>query len=43
VSLIGLPQKKVDEADKALSRSKRIYYAKFEFDPSEANSSTGFF
>jgi hypothetical protein len=32
----------VDEADKALAEAKE-YYAKFEFDPLEANSSAGFF
>ncbi|WP_369920762.1 hypothetical protein AB8E32_00260 [Marinomonas polaris] len=32
----------VTDANKALAEAK-VYYAKFEFNPSEANSSTGFF
>lgn len=34
--------KEVEEANKALAEAKE-YYAEFEFDPSEANSSTGLF
>lgn len=34
--------KHIEEANKALAEAKE-YYAKFEFDPSEANSSTGLF
>lgn len=34
--------KEVTDANKALAEAKE-YYAEFEFDPSEANSSTGFF
>lgn len=34
--------KEIEEANKALAEAKE-YYAKFEFDPSEANNSTGLF